>query len=68
MTTPQRTGLAVDIDVRRDGFRIQAKFTAGREVVALFGPSGAGKTTTLNAIAGLVTPAAGERAIGEATV
>jgi molybdate transport system ATP-binding protein len=64
----QRTGLAVDIDVHRDGFRVQTTFAAGCEVVALFGPSGAGKTTTLNAIAGLVTPEAGEIAIREATV
>ncbi|MBM4404936.1 MAG: ABC transporter ATP-binding protein [Chloroflexi bacterium] len=63
MTTAQRTALTVDIDVRRDGFRVQVAFEAGREVVALFGPSGAGKTTTLNAIAGLVTPAKGTIAI-----
>ncbi len=68
MTTAQRTGLVIDIDVRRDGFRVQAKFEAGREVVALFGPSGAGKTTTLSAIAGLVSPAQGTIAIGETTV
>lgn len=37
---------------------------AGR-ITALFGPSGAGKTTTLDAIAGLRTPASGTIRIGE---
>ncbi|MGB2717554.1 MAG: ATP-binding cassette domain-containing protein [Vicinamibacterales bacterium] len=37
---------------------------AGR-ITALFGPSGAGKTTTLDAIAGLRTPASGTIRIGD---
>lgn len=32
----------------------------GAEILVLFGPSGAGKTQTLNAIAGLMTPDSGE--------
>lgn len=36
------------------------QFEVGAEILVLFGPSGAGKTQTLNAIAGLVTPDAGE--------
>ena len=40
---------------------------AGR-ITALFGPSGAGKTTTLDAIAGLRTPAAGAISIGGRTL
>lgn len=41
------------------GFQLQTAFTAGAGVTALVGPSGSGKTTTLNLIAGLLTPTAG---------
>ena len=37
-------------------------------ITALFGPSGAGKTTTLDAIAGLRTPASGTIRIGDRVV
>lgn len=40
----------------------------GGEFFVLFGPAGAGKTTTLNLIAGLVKPTAGEIHIGERLV
>ena len=36
------------------------RIEVGTEILVLFGPSGAGKTQTLNAIAGLMTPDAGE--------
>jgi molybdate transport system ATP-binding protein len=38
------------------------------QITALFGPSGAGKTTTLDAIAGLRTPATGTIAVGGRTL
>src|SRR5437660_909350 len=41
------------------GFALQAAFTAGDGVTALFGPSGCGKTTTLALIAGLLRPESG---------
>jgi molybdate transport system ATP-binding protein len=50
------------------GFALDAAFTAaGRGVTALFGTSGCGKSTILNAVAGLLQPEAGRVALdGEA--
>jgi molybdate transport system ATP-binding protein len=55
--------LEVEIRHRFAGFALEAAFSAGRGVTALFGPSGAGKTTVVNAIAGLLRPAEGRIAI-----
>ncbi len=52
--------LYVDIEKRLDPFRLQVKLDVGSEILVLFGPSGAGKTMTLQSIAGLVAPDAGE--------
>ena len=54
-----------DVDVRRifehagRRFDLQVRFTSHARRLILFGPSGAGKTQTLNAIAGLAPPDAG---------
>ncbi len=48
--------LAVDVEKRLGDFSIAARFETAAGVTALFGPSGAGKTTLVNMIAGLVTP------------
>ncbi|GLS17494.1 molybdenum import ATP-binding protein ModC [Labrys miyagiensis] len=45
-----------DITVRRAGFSLEAAFTADGGITALFGRSGSGKTTVLNAVAGLLRP------------
>jgi molybdate transport system ATP-binding protein len=63
MSVQAQTGgprLIVDIDKRLASFHLRVQLAAGTEIMVLFGPSGAGKTTTLNAIAGLVTLDAGE--------
>lgn len=49
----------VDIQVLRGGRRIQTQFKSGPGITALFGPSGAGKTSILQAIAGLLVPVTG---------
>jgi molybdate transport system ATP-binding protein len=48
--------LAVDVEKRLGDFSIAARFDTGAGVTALFGPSGAGKTTLVNMIAGLLKP------------
>ena len=54
---------------RRGGFSLEVDWqVAEGEVLVLFGPSGAGKTTTLRAIAGLVRPEHGRVEIGGRTV
>lgn len=45
--------LDVDIRLRQGSFQLEATFTAGDGITALFGPSGSGKSTLLAAIAGL---------------
>jgi len=51
--------LDVDLQLRRGAFRRHVRIAEEARVVALAGPSGAGKTTVLNAIAGLVRPESG---------
>jgi len=48
--------LAVDVEKRLGDFAIAARFESAAGVTALFGPSGAGKTTLVNMIAGLISP------------
>ena len=55
----------VDIAVRRAGFALEAAFTAEGGITALFGRSGSGKSTVLNAVAGLVRPERGHIRLGE---
>jgi molybdate transport system ATP-binding protein len=57
--------LTVDVEKRLGQFTIAAQFQTGAGVTALFGPSGAGKTTLVNMIAGLVTPDRGRIAIAD---
>ena len=48
--------LSVDIRKRLGDFRLEARFEAGDETLALLGASGCGKSVTLRCIAGLLTP------------
>jgi len=51
--------LEVDVEKKLGAFSVAARFQASAGATALFGPSGAGKTTIVNMIAGLLTPDSG---------
>jgi molybdate transport system ATP-binding protein len=57
--------LAVDVQKRLGEFSISARFDTAAGATGLFGPSGAGKTTLVNMIAGLVRPERGRIVLDE---
>ena len=48
--------LSIDVAKRLGELTVSAQFAASDGVTALFGPSGAGKTSIVNMVAGLLTP------------
>ncbi|MDH4101569.1 MAG: ABC transporter ATP-binding protein [Nitrospirota bacterium] len=57
--------LSVSVQKRLGEFQLNVDFSVGNELLVLFGPSGSGKSLTLQAIAGLVVPDNGRIAAGE---
>jgi molybdate transport system ATP-binding protein len=57
--------LAVDVAKELGTFKLGVRFEATTGVTALFGPSGAGKTTIVNMVAGLLTPDRGSIALDD---
>ena len=57
--------LAVDVEKQLGALKLAVRFDAARGATALFGPSGAGKTSVVNMIAGLLTPDRGSIAIDD---
>ena len=55
--------LAVDVEKQLGALKLAVRFDAARGVMALFGPSGGGKTSVVNMIAGLLTPDRGAIAL-----
>jgi molybdate transport system ATP-binding protein len=56
--------LELDIACRLRSYELDVSLSVGAETVALVGPSGAGKTTILRAVAGLRAPDRGRIALG----
>jgi molybdate transport system ATP-binding protein len=57
--------LDLDFSLPLRSFRLELALAVGRETFALVGPSGAGKTSVLRAVAGLIRPERGRIALGE---
>ncbi len=60
--------LSLDITMRQGEFTLRVREAASVEVLGVFGPSGTGKTSLLEAIAGIRTPDEGEIRIGDRTL
>src|SRR6187551_2414979 len=60
--------LSVAIEHEQGAFKLDTAFECGEGVTALFGRSGAGKTTVINAIAGLLRPRRGRIAFDGETL
>lgn len=58
--------LEVNAKARLGDFTIDAAFATDGRITALFGPSGAGKTSLINVIAGLIKPEQGRVAVDDA--
>jgi molybdate transport system ATP-binding protein len=68
--TPARELIMLRVDVSKQlgEFSLQAAFTSEGRVTGLFGASGAGKTSLINMIAGLLRPDRGSIAIDDETL
>jgi len=60
--------LEVDVGLRRGAFALDCAFSSDAPIVALFGRSGAGKTTVVQAIAGIARPERGRIVVAERTL
>ncbi|MBP9952221.1 MAG: molybdenum ABC transporter ATP-binding protein [Cypionkella sp.] len=60
--------LSVTLSHRFPGFVLNVDFTAPKGLTALFGASGSGKTTVINAVAGLLRPGSGHIATENQTL
>ena len=70
MLSTERTcrEISLDFSLRQGGFTLEIHEHLDARVIALFGPSGAGKTTVLESIAGLRSPERGVIRIGMRTL
>ncbi|HET7097212.1 MAG TPA: molybdenum ABC transporter ATP-binding protein [Casimicrobiaceae bacterium] len=60
-----RAVIEIDIERRVGSFHLDVRFEAEAPIVGLFGRSGSGKTSVVNAIAGIVRPSRGSIRINE---
>ena len=58
--------MAFDIDIRKQlgNAQVELRVQTGPGITVLLGPSGAGKTSVLNMVAGLLRPDAGHVRVG----
>ncbi len=63
-----RAGFDIDITLRRGEAEIATHFASGGGITALFGRSGAGKTSVLDMIAGVLRPDHGRIVVGGVTL
>lgn len=56
---------SVDVTHRLDGFQLDARFEVPQGITVLYGRSGSGKTTIVNAVAGLLRPDRGRIVAGD---
>jgi ABC-type sulfate/molybdate transport systems ATPase subunit len=68
MSDAPSASLSVAIRRRLEHFTLEVAFETAGGVTALLGPSGAGKTLTLRAIAGLLRPDSGHIALGRTSL
>ena len=60
--------IALAFTLRQGRFELTIDVRLGAGITSMFGPSGAGKTTILDAIAGLRHPSTGDITIGDRVV
>ncbi len=60
--------LSIYINIKRDNFHLKVQTEISNGITGIFGPSGHGKTSLLNAIAGIVNPDDGRISIGDRIV
>lgn len=60
--------LTVNLEKRLGNFALNVQFEIGAQILVLFGASGAGKSLTLNCIAGLVAPDRGAIQLDDSTL
>jgi molybdate transport system ATP-binding protein len=65
MTPSLSVNLRKQFSRARDAFSLDLEFEAAPGFTILFGPSGAGKTSILDSVAGLITPDAGRIIVGD---
>src|SRR3546814_1201180 len=68
MANGRAMAIEIDVEKRRGDRLVAARFAAGPGLTALFGPSGAGKTSILNMVAGLLRPDRGHISIRDRTL